>query len=222
MEKLLKIDRNVAIVTALDMLSAGIDTTSSTIKSLLYLLAQHPDKQEKLRQEIFRILPNKVDLLTSEKLKNLPYLRACMKEQQRILPVASANVRVAANDIVLQGFKIPKGTDVLLQHGLASINEKEFPQAKEFIPERWLKDTKPDEIGCPHAKSAHPFSYMPFGFGNRACIGMRIAELETAIITCRMVREFEMSWHYPPPKIQATIVQSIAGDFKLRLVDLKH
>lgn len=222
LEKLLKIDKDVAVVMAMDMLAVGIDTTSSTIKSLLYLLAQNPEKQDKLREEVMAILPNKNDPLTPEKLKNLPYLRACMKEQQRVLPVVQANARQAGRNLVIKGYQIPKGTDVIMNHAFSARQETQFAQTDHFVPERWIKEeSRAAAVGCPHAKNAHTFSYMPFGFGNRACIGKRFAELETAIMTTRMIREFELSWHYPQPKIQSTLISSIVGDYKMRLVDQK-
>lgn len=223
LEKLLKIDKDVAIIMAFDMLVVGIDTTSSSIKSLLYLLAKHPQKQEKLRQELMTILPDKNTLLTPENMKNLPYLRACMKEQHRVLPVVFGNARAAGEDIVIQGYRIPKGTDIILTHGLPSVFEGQFARTTEFIPERWLKDESQAEAeDCPHAKTAHPFAYMPFGFGNRACIGKRFAELETAVITARMVRNFEMSWNQPDPKFQMAVVNGIVSDFKLTLKDIQQ
>lgn len=48
---------------------------------------------------------------------------------------------------------------------LLSVDEKQYDQSKTFIPERWLKDNTDPK--CPHAKDAHPFSYLPFGFGPR-------------------------------------------------------
>lgn len=51
-----------------------------------------------------------------------------------------------------------------------------YPNAMKFIPERWLKDG--NDTGCPSAKTAHPFIYLPFGFGPRICVGRRLGELE--------------------------------------------
>lgn len=221
LEKLLKIKKDVAIVMAFDMLMAGINTASSALKSLLYLLAKHPEKQAKLRQEILTIMPNKDSPLTADIIKNLPYLRACMKEQQRVMPVAAGNTRAPPQDIVLQGYRIPAGTNVMMQHAYISASDEEFGRPKEFIPERWLKDqTQAVAEGCPHAKNAHSFAYMPFGFGNRACIGMRFAELETALLMARMVRNFEMSWHYGEPQFQPSVVNSIVSDLKIRMQDI--
>lgn len=66
---------------------------------------------------------------------------------------------------------------------LLSNQEENFSQPNKFIPERWLKEPS-DEVQS--AKSAHPFTYKPFGFGVRSCIGRRFAELETEILIAKV------------------------------------
>jgi cytochrome P450 len=63
-------------------------------------------------------------------------------------------------------------------------NDEYFPRSKEFIPERWLKGIEAAECPVGNGK-AHPFKYVPFGFGPRACIGKRFAELEIEILIMR-------------------------------------
>lgn len=128
--KLLKIDRNTAVVMAIDMLIAGVDTvslfwelyflniikfnfifsfkTTSLLSSLLYDLAKNPEKQEILRKEISNIKING-DYLETEHLKNLPYLRAVIKETLRFHPIVSGNFRAAGKNLVIKGYKVPKG-----------------------------------------------------------------------------------------------------------------
>lgn len=63
------------------------------------------------------------------------------------------------------------------------LHEEEFVErADEFIPERFLKEA---QTGCPNAKDIHPFLMLPFGFGARACIGRRFAEMEIEVLTIR-------------------------------------
>lgn len=214
----MKINPDIAMKMAFDFLAAGIDTTGSTIRNMFYVLAINPEKQDKLRKEVMNILPGKDDALTSKKLEQLPYLRACMKEIQRMQPPVSGNIRQMQSNIVLQGYQIPVGTHVFLNHWVSSNLDENFARSKEFIPERWLRE-KVDE--CPHSKDSHPFTYMPFGFGQRSCIGKRFAELEIAVITARMVREFELSWHYAPPQIESHFLRIMKGDFRLRINDIQ-
>lgn len=203
------------------MLGAGIDTTSSALKGMLYCLAKNPEKQQILREEVLRALPSKKEPMTNEKLQNLPYLRACMKEQHRVQPVTVGNIRRTPTNVVLQGYQIPEGTDVFLNHRVAAQSDDHFGRPSDFIPERWLKDeTSAKAVGCPHSKDAHAFAYMPFGFGNRACIGKRFADLEIALLTTRMVREFEMTWNHPEPKVESHFLRSLTGDFKIKLTDV--
>jgi cytochrome P450 family 12 len=109
LEKLLMIDANVARTMAEDMLSAGVDTTATTMASIMYVLAKNPEKQEILRKEINKILPEKNSILTVSSFNNVPYLRACIKEALRLKPVVSGNMRAAGENLVLQGYQIPKG-----------------------------------------------------------------------------------------------------------------
>jgi cytochrome P450 family 12 len=93
----------------MDMIGAGVDTTSAALSFTLYNLAKHPDKQEILRQEILKILPTKDSVLDVKSLDNVPYLRAVIKESFRIYPVTNGNLRRLKQDVVLQGYQIPKG-----------------------------------------------------------------------------------------------------------------
>lgn len=62
-----------------------------------------------------KVLPEKNTPFTEEKTNNLPYLRACIKEVIRVLPVAGGNFRAVGEDIVLQGYFIPKGVSTWVQ-----------------------------------------------------------------------------------------------------------
>lgn len=75
---------------------------------MLYCLAKNPEKQEKLRQEIMSILPEKTSELTAEKLKSLPYLKAALKESLRMFPVTVGTMRATTKDMVFQGYQVPK------------------------------------------------------------------------------------------------------------------
>lgn len=165
-------------------------------------MAQHPEKQAKLRAEIRGILPEKDTPLTVESMKNLPYLRACIKESLRYYPLTSANVRTTREELVLSGYTVPKGSEVAMVHLNIWRNPKYFSQPDQFIPERWLREKEDAPSGsCPAAtKPSHPFAYLPFGFGARSCIGRRIAEMELEIGVARILRHFEVEFNHPADK----------------------
>ncbi|XP_021703204.1 cytochrome P450 CYP12A2 [Aedes aegypti] len=217
LEKLLKIDRNVAIVMSFDMILAGVDTTTSAIIGILYHLARHPEKQAKLREELLTIMPKKDTSLTPDNMQKLPYLRAFIKEGIRLFPPIVGNLRAAGKDIVLQGYRIPKGTDIGMGSMVAQQSDRFVPRAKEFLPERWLKTKEP---GCPHAKDAHPFVYLPFGNGPRTCVRRRLAMLEMEILIARITRLFEYRWNNGDLKIQTTLVNTPVNDLKFQMVEV--
>lgn len=72
-------------------------------------------------------------------------------------------------------------TDVLCVHSEMVKEERYFPRAREFIPERWLPEG--DDL-----KALHPFASMPFGFGPRTCIGRRFAQLEMETFLAKVRR----------------------------------
>ncbi|PNF42439.1 putative cytochrome P450 301a1, mitochondrial [Cryptotermes secundus] len=182
LEKLLITDPDpkTAIVMALDMMGAGVDTTSYSTAVAVYYLAQNPEKQQKLFQEILRYLPDKDQPVTSEILTELKYLKACIKESMRLSPLFVANQRETVKDMVLADYQIPKGTSIFMPFTMLGHMEQYCPEANKFIPERWLKTEQE------HSKRAHPFVTMPFGFGPRMCVGRRFAdlEMETLVAKC--------------------------------------
>lgn len=99
-----------------------------------------------------------------------------------------------------------------------SLDEEHFKQSDKFIPERWLKDNTDPK--CPHAKDAHPFTYLPFGFGSRMCIGRRFTELEMEVLTARLVREFRLEWHHEELKYKSITLNIPDGPIKFKLIDL--
>lgn len=212
-EKLCCIDKQTALVMAIDMLMAGMDTTSSVFLSTLYMIAKNPDKQDALRQEVMKILPNKNTPLTIENTKTTPYLRACLKEALRITPITPANFRLTGCDVVLSNFRIPKGTGVSMEMMPLTNSDTYFPQSSKFLPERWLKS---GEAACPHAKGTNPFVYLPFGFGPRTCIGKRIAEMEMETLMTRLIRNYKISWYGEDLKYTSNIILIPAGDMRFK------
>lgn len=108
LQKLLRVNRRYAMLMVFDMFVAGIDTTSISAQTLLYQLAMNPKKQARLQKEVFELLPNINSALSEDSLNNSSYLRACLKEALRMTPTVPTNMRSTGQDIVLNGYQVPK------------------------------------------------------------------------------------------------------------------
>nr|XP_036873816.1 cytochrome P450 3A12-like [Manis javanica] len=159
---------------------AGYETTSSALSFLMYLLATHPDVQQKLQEEIDATFPNKM-LPTYDALVQMEYLDMVVNESLRLFPVAGRLERLCKKDVEIKGVLIPKGTVVMVPIFVLHQDPQLWPEPEEFRPERFSKKNK---------DSINPYTYLPFGTGPRNCIGMRFALLNMKVAIVRVLQNF--------------------------------
>lgn len=222
LEKLARLDRKFAIVMSIDMLMGGVDTTSSALAGIMLSLAKNPQKQAKLREEIVAKLPHPTDEFTFSDMKALPYLRAFIKESLRLYPVVFGNIRATGVDMVLDGYRIPKHTRLLMNATLMLDDERFYPRAKEFLPERWLRQ-QPNESENLVSDNMSRFVYLPFGFGPRMCAGKRIVDMEMEITVANLVRNFHVEYKYPTENAyKCTFINQPVIPLKFKFTDIKY
>lgn len=170
---------------AVDLLLAGVETTTFSTCFALYHLAKHPEVQEKLYLEAVEVLKNESDVITPEILNSkIPYTRAVLKETLRLNPISIGVGRILNSDTILSGYNVPKGTVVVTQNLVASRLEKNFEKPEQFIPERWLE----------RKSNINPYLVLPFGHGMRACIARRLAEQNILVLLLRLARKYSLTW----------------------------
>ncbi|XP_011188715.1 probable cytochrome P450 12a4, mitochondrial [Zeugodacus cucurbitae] len=221
LEKLLLIDKKIATVMAMDMLMAGVDTTTTVITGVLLCLAKNPEKQQLLREEVMRVLPQRDGKFAADTQSRIPYLRACLKEALRIYPLGTGNIRVIPKDVVLSGYQVPKNSWVSVVATNLLTNDDYYPHAQQFLPERWLRSAETGE-GADSLKPTNPFIYIPFGFGPRMCVGRRISDLELELGIARFVRNFQIEFNYPTENVFRTAMISLPNvPLKFKFTDIE-
>ncbi|XP_066999639.2 cytochrome P450 302a1, mitochondrial [Anabrus simplex] len=182
-----ELDIKDVVGMAVDMILAGMDTTSFSSSFALYHLATNPSSQQKLYEESCQLLPNSNTPITAAILSKAQYAKAVLKETFRLNPISVGIGRILPQDTVLSGYHVPKGTVVVTQNQVTCQLEEYFTEAKAFLPERWLKD---------HAlyQQTSPYLVLPFGHGPRTCIARRLAEQNMLILLLKLVRHFEIGW----------------------------
>ncbi|XP_048761818.1 cytochrome P450 10-like [Ostrea edulis] len=177
-----------ALSTCADLLVGATETTSNGSLWALYCLAKNPKIQEKLYQETKRVL-SKNEPITPEKLSELQYVKAVIKETFRLYPLTFTTSRYVEEDLEVGGYTLPAGTHVQANlYGMFRDNQF-FPEPEVFKPERWLKEYQMD-------KELKALSNLVWGHGARMCIGRRFAEQEMYILLTKIVQNYQVEYNH--------------------------
>jgi cytochrome P450 len=155
-----------------DHLLAGIDTTSDTLMFLVWALScpSHAHIQRKLIDECKNIDAKAIKngVVDLEVADRLPYLDAVVKETLRLYaPLPASEPRANRTDMIIDGYKIPRGTICSMAPYSLHRNPEVFPDPLNWDPERWLKDDDDPAL------IAMRKWWWPFSSGARMCIGLQ-------------------------------------------------
>ncbi|KAL2072092.1 hypothetical protein VTL71DRAFT_11435 [Oculimacula yallundae] len=153
------------------IIAAGLVTTSWALTVASFHISKNPEILEKLRKELAAAGSSSTKPLDWHKLEKLPYLSGCVKEGIRLAHGITTRDPRLAPDITIKyrDWVIPPNTPVSMTTLDILMNESIFPDAKEFVPGRW--------IGNPGLERY----FVPFGKGSRACAGISLAQAELYI-----------------------------------------
>jgi cytochrome P450 len=166
---------------AMTLFLAGHETTANALAWTWHLLTQHEPVRVKMKAEIDAVLG--ADRLPGlEDVARLPYTTAVLSESMRIFPPVWVVGRRALEDVTIGDYEVPRRTIVITSQYIIHRDERYWPQADQFLPERWLDE---------QAQAARPkFAYFPFGGGGRICIGDAFAWTEGVILLAVMARRW--------------------------------
>ncbi|MEH2073253.1 MAG: cytochrome P450 [Nostoc sp.] len=159
------------------LLIAGHETTASSLAWALYWIHHQPEVREKLVQELDSLGDNK----DPNTIFRLPYLNAVCSETMRLYPVAMLGVnRLVKSPLEIAGYKFDPGTILVPCIYLSHHREDLYPNSKQFQPDRFLE------------RQFTPSEFLPFGGGNRRCIGMAFALFEMKLVLATILSSWQM------------------------------
>jgi cytochrome P450 len=166
----------------LTLFIAGHETTAIALTWTWYLLAQSPECEQRLHNEVDSVLCG--SLPGFDDVSRLPYTEMVIAESLRLYPPAWAISRIAKESFAMGGFTIPKGAVCIVSPYVTQRDARFFPDPDRFEPERWrpeFHETRPK------------FSYFPFGGGTRVCVGERFAWTEMILVLATLAQRWVFS-----------------------------
>jgi cytochrome P450 len=191
----------------LTLFLAGHETTANALTWTFYLLSQNPEKESKLHEELKRVLQNE-RIPAVEDLPNLKYTESVFAESLRLFPPAWALGRLAIEEHEFGGYKIPKGSLVLLSQFVMHRDERFWQNAGTFLPERWEKQSVKE--------AAKKYTYFPFSNGVRGCIGEGFAWTEGILLIATLAGKWKLKL-LPEQKIGMNPLMTLRPKFGMKM-----
>ena len=163
------------------LMLAGHETSATALTWTFYLLAKNPDVENNLREELANGLNG--EIAEARDLAELPYLKQVVQESMRIYPPVWGIARKSNEESKFGGYRIPKNSYMAISiYGLH--RHPEFWREPEIF--------NPERFNSGEQQSRHPYSYLPFAAGPRACIGAGMAMLEVQLVLARILQSFKI------------------------------
>ena len=188
------------------LMMAAHDTITSSITSMVWELAKHPEWQDKLRGEMLAVSPAG-EGVGHNGLGELEMTEWAFKESLRLVPPVPSFPRRALKDFEYGGYRIPAGTSVGVSPAYTHMMAEHWPEPEKFDPMRFSPEV---------ARERHKYAWVPFGGGAHMCLGLHFAYMQAKIFfhhvitTHRIVvaEGYDPQWHVlpiPRPKDGLTV-----------------
>jgi len=172
----------------ISMMFAGHHTTSGTAAWTLIELLRHPDELSAVRNELDELFTGD-ETVSYQALREIPRLEAAIKEALRLHPPLILLLRVAKEDLVINGVQIRAGQMVGASPAVSNRIAEDFPAPDTFDPSRYLTPREEDRT--------NPWTWIPFGAGRHRCVGSAFAMMQLKAIFCVLLRDWEFELDQP-------------------------
>ncbi|KAM5164333.1 cytochrome P450 2K4-like [Mantella aurantiaca] len=178
-------DKNLLVLVT-DLFSAGMETTSTTLRWGLLLMMKYPEIQRNVQKEIEKVIGSREPCFIHR--KDMPYTDAVIHEIQRFGNIFPTNIpHATTQDVNFKGFFIPKGTQVIPLLYSVLRDKEHFEKPEDFYPQHFL-----DSEG----NFVYNEAFIPFSAGKRSCAGEILAKMELFLFFTTLLQNF--TFQAPP------------------------
>lgn len=161
---------------------AGHETSAHSLAWTSLLIAQHPEVEARLVEELKTVLDGRRP--NYEDIQKLKFTESVLLEAMRLYPAAWVLAREAVEDCEVAGYQVRAGETILMSPWVMHRDPRFFDNPEVFDPQRWENDL---------VKRLHTYVYFPFGGGPRMCIGKAFAMMEMILILASIFQKFQMT-----------------------------
>jgi len=195
------------------LMMAAHDTITSSATSLLWLLAKHPEWQDRLRDEIAAVTggsdaSGRPRDLEYDDLGKLDLTEMAFKEALRFVPPVPSMPRRALKSFEYGGYRIPAGAHVGINIHYTHHDEEHWEDPYTFDPMRFT----PEQV-----KARHKYAWVPFGGGAHMCLGLHFAYMQVKILLAQMLPRYRIELAAGDPEWQAWPIPKPKDGLKLKL-----
>jgi cytochrome P450 len=184
---------------------AGHETTASTLNWAWYLIARHPEVQERLASEIESLLPGDVPPL--EDVERFAYVQQVLEETMRLYPALWLMTRKAIGEDDIGGYFVPRGTEIYVS-----------PYFIQRHPDLWENPERfdPDRFSPGDSEKRRRMMTLPFSVGPRSCIGEYFSRLEMQLHLIMVQKRLRLRYDETKPlQVEAGINLRSKFDFMM-------
>jgi cytochrome P450 len=173
----------------MNFMIAGRDTTAQTLTWLFYLLSQYPAVGQQAVDEVENELKGEVP--SYDNVLQLKYLERVINETLRLYPPVPVDRKSAVKDDVLpDGTFIPAGSDIAYSPWVLGRHPDYWADPLSCKPDRWLGS---EHNGGKSVPSVGTLPFIPFNYGPRTCLGVKMAYLEVKVLACIILQQLALA-----------------------------
>jgi cytochrome P450 len=163
----------------LTLIMAGHETTAKALTWTLYLLDQHPAEAALIHAELDEVLAGRTP--TAADLPSLVHCRRAIEEAMRLYPPVWLISRRATGPDVIDGYEIPAGALVCVSQWVLHRHPDHWERPEDYVPARFTEPDLPSHL------------YLPFGGGERTCIGRHFALVEATLVLATLLQSARLT-----------------------------